>query len=1449
MKWQILMIAFLWPFFLSASNESDFLKKERKGQSAGFIENKGQIIDQKNKYNPGVLYLLNMPGFNVQLRKDGFSYDVYSIIHPNTGAGECPDPSPEDIDSVSFSFHRIDFDFLDHNKPDIAAEGKSVDYTNYYTAGTSDHGILKVHGYRRITYKNLYDKIDLVCEFNEKTLFKYNFIVHRGGDLNAIKFRISGASSQVDERGSILLNNRFGNITEEIPASYVVSTGRRSEVTIKFRPAGENSYQFSYKGPSDFDSLVVDPIPTRDWGTYFGGGVNDYLAELCLDDQFLYFNGTTLSSAVIATAGAFQGTLAGTQDAFIQKFKSDGTRVWGTYFGGENIDWGNGLGLDDAGHLALTGSTTSLTGIATVGSHQPLYGGGNDDGFIALFDTSGQRLWSTYYGGSSGDNISRCEFDGQGNLYFVGYSQSSNSISTTGCHQFMYGGGWIDGVFAKFAMDGTRIWGTYCGGNFQDQLTEVAIDQQGMIVIAGETNSSNNIASPGAYQGNLGNPAAFNGDHDTFLCRFDPSGVRLWGTYYGGTGNDSDVGLGISADGAILLSGSTYSTDVMSSPGAYQSSISGLQDAFYAKFDITGNRLYGTYFGGPMYEWTTNITTDEASNVYLSGSTSSDEGIATSDGFLTTNAATGFWPNAFLVRFNASNQRVWGTYYGDSISTWSYRTIVRVDTIYMAGSTNDIKGIATPGAFQSSMLGSASGFVVRLNDCYAPDSLDQITGPETFCYSSSGIIFSVAPVANTTGYVWTVPAGATIAAGQNTNVITVDFGTVITPGVITVYARNNCGRTNTVQLPVAPKPAPVPVISGSSIACEGDLITYTTDPGKSIYSWTVSPGGTITGGGTITDNFADVTWNLPGSLGVSVNYTDINGCAASQPTNLNVTVFPGDSVKVSIAASAYSICAGTSVTFTATPTGSGTLSYQWNVNGISQPGNSNIFNYTPANNDVVACVLTSSQTVCISNNPATSNTIAMVVNQFDSVSISVAPSLNPVCAGTAVNFTAVPVNGGSTPQYQWKVNGLIAGTNSPNYSYLPVNGDVITCALTSNALCPSGNPAQSNLVTMVVNANLPAGITISASPNPFCPGSAVNFTATPVNGGSNPTYQWKVNGIIAGTNSSGFSYVAANNDSVRCVMTSNLSCVSGNPVSSAKIVMIVSPSPFVTFTPCFDTITTLTAKPFKLKGGLPLEGIWSGPGVNASTGFFNPAQAGVGTHALMYTYTNVYGCEASAKCNVQCANISAFTCGGTLTDIRDNKTYPTVQIGSQCWMQKNLEYGIVISENIPQTDNCVPEKYSSLVTIVTNVTTVTTVTTVTNHTLYQWDELMQYQTAEGAQGLCPPGWHVPTETEWSMLFNFYNGKSRAGKPLQDTLVNGFQTLMSGVLYSQNFQKFGDFGTMFWSSNASGTERAMAHGMNVWNYSVSDYAAGRGNALAVRCLRDQDKKHQIDHCAL
>jgi uncharacterized protein (TIGR02145 family) len=733
---------------------------------------------------------------------------------------------------------------------------------------------------------------------------------------------------------------------------------------------------------------------------------------------------------------------------------------------------------------------------------------------------------------------------------------------------------------------------------------------------------------------------------------------------------------------------------------------------------------------------------------------------------------------------------------------------------------------------------------------------------------------------------------------------------------------DDCTGSDTVQLFTTPVPSVTNNPLSKSI-CSGEStnIALTSALPGTNFHWTASlTSGNVTGfnadSGLVINQVLTNLLPTPGI--VTYHITPKVGSCSGTTVDFPVTVNPGDSVKVSITASTNNVCSGTLVTFNAAPTNPGaTPTYQWKVNGINSGTNSATFIYTPLNSDVVTCVLTSSLTVCISNNPATSNGIIMVVNPNLPVSVTVTPTQNPVCAGTTVTFTAFPINEGTTPSYQWKVNGNAVGANlstytyiplngdgvtctvnsnatcavnnpatsapatmtvnpnltvsisitsssnpfcagssvtftaTPNngctppsyqwkvndigvgpdnqiYSYFPNNGDVVTCVLNSNIACPISNPVTSNSITMVVNTGLPAGINISASANPFCPGSSVTFTATPSNGGSTPAYQWKVNGNNVGINSSTYTYNPGNNDSIRCVMTSNLSCVTGNPVSSAKIFMNGTLAPIVSFTSCFDTITTINAKPIKLKGGIPLNGVYSGPGVNSLTGIYTPALAGVGTHTITYTYTNAAMCSALAHTHIINYPLSIVNCGSPITDIRDNKVYPTVQIGSQCWLATNLNYGTILTSSQDQRDNCQTEKYCY---------NDNPINCINQGGLYQWDKLMLFDETPADQGFCPPGWHIPTENEWNTLFANYINSGFAGSPLKYSGYSGFNALLSGARHINKGWDLQGFATFFWSSTQLGSAKAWAHGMNDDDPSVSSYPSSRVNAFSVRCLKD------------
>jgi len=749
--------------------------------------------------------------------------------------------------------------------------------------------------------------------------------------------------------------------------------------------------------------------------------------------------------------------------------------------------------------------------------------------------------------------------------------------------------------------------------------------------------------------------------------------------------------------------------------------------------------------------------------------------------------------------------------------------------------------LATPGIVIyhiTPKIGSCSGSKVDYQVTVNPgDSVKvSISASLNNICSGTAVTFTATPTYGgfSPSFQWKVNG---VNAGTNSSVFTYtpvnnDVVSCILTSSNTICVFNNPATSNAITMIVNPEmPVSVSITSSLNPICAGNTVLFTAHPvneGLSpVYQWKVNGVNTGTNSSTFTYipvNNDQVSCELTSSLTV---------CVTNNPATSNTIIMQVDQnhpVSLSISASLNPVCAGNTVLFTALPVNSGlTPLYQWKVNGVITGTNSSTFTYIPLNNDQVCCVLTSSLTTCVTNNPATSNVVTMTVNPNYTVSVSITTPSDTVCQGTAVLFTAHPVNEGLTPIYQWKVNGVNSGANSSTFSYMPVNADVVSCVLTSSyTSCTTNNPATSNAVTMTVFNNLTAGVSISAVPNPFCSGNTVNYSATPTNGGFTPSYQWKVNGANAGSNASTYSFVPQQGDIVQCVMNSSLSCITNNPVTSNTIVMNALAAPLVSFTLCFDSITTINATAFKLKGGVPIGGVYSGSGVNSGTGVFTPSAAGIGTKTITYFYQNSFSCANSKTKTIIVQAVPSFNCGQNLTDIRDNKVYSTVQLGTQCWMQKNLNYGTSLQGNAEQTDNCINEKYCYS----DNAANCTLY-----GGLYQWDELMAYTNTPGAQGLCPPGWHVPTQTEWNTLFSFYQQQALAGKPLQDTIIMGFRAKESGVIYSNFSWSFKGFATIFWTSTPSGTIKAMSHGMNLINFSVSDYPANRSNAFAVRCLQN------------
>jgi len=359
------------------------------------------------------------------------------------------------------------------------------------------------------------------------------------------------------------------------------------------------------------------------------------------------------------------------------------------------------------------------------------------------------------------------------------------------------------------------------------------------------------------------------------------------------------------------------------------------------------------------------------------------------------------------------------------------------------------------------------------------------------------------------------------------------------------------------QVNMIVNPLPIITVNSNSPQCFGSTLTLSASGGIS-YSWTGPNGFSST-----LQNPSIPNVNPAFAMGpYIVTVTDANGCVATASTSVTINIPPS----VSITANpGNTICSSTNVTFTTLVSNAGANpSYQWRINEVPVPGatSSSFSSTTLANSQRVTVIVTADPAYCSST--ATSNIITMTVNPSVIPTVAILESANNICAGATVNFSSIVANGGSTPTYQWQINevNVVGATSSSFSSSTLANGNRVRLIIHSNATCASPSTANSNTVTMLVNSVLPPSVSITASPSTsICPGNNVIFTATPANGGSNPSYQWTVNGSPVGTNSPTFSTsTLSNGDDVRVRMTSNAPCVSPTLANSNEIEITVNPS-------------------------------------------------------------------------------------------------------------------------------------------------------------------------------------------------------------------------------------------------------------------------------------------------
>ena len=289
-----------------------------------------------------------------------------------------------------------------------------------------------------------------------------------------------------------------------------------------------------------------------------------------------------------------------------------------------------------------------------------------------------------------------------------------------------------------------------------------------------------------------------------------------------------------------------------------------------------------------------------------------------------------------------------------------------------------------------------------------------------------------------------------------------------------------------------------------------------------------------------------------GTAFISYSVTNASGCASS--ATILVTVSTPFTATITPMGST-TFCTGGFVVLDGT-LGAG-YTYQWQLGGVNIAGATSA-TYTASAAGTYSVVI-SDPGGCTSTSAGVVVTINAGFIVVPSVSIAAGAGTVICTTTTPETFTATPINGGTTPTYQWYVNGVATGVGAA-YTYIPANGDIVSCVMTSNAPCAFPDTAV-NSVTMTISAAQTPSVSITSIHNDStCIGDTVQFAAVPVFGGTAPTYLWTQNGVNVATGPY-YIYMPHDGDTLIVTMTSNYPCLSTpTAVSSMFIIHAFTPS-------------------------------------------------------------------------------------------------------------------------------------------------------------------------------------------------------------------------------------------------------------------------------------------------
>lgn len=342
---------------------------------------------------------------------------------------------------------------------------------------------------------------------------------------------------------------------------------------------------------------------------------------------------------------------------------------------------------------------------------------GGSDAFLAKFSPNGQRLWATYYGGTGDDAATAAVVDAQGMLDVTGFTASTDFPTTSSALQRTLAG-YTDAFLLQLRPDGARVWASYFGGTAPDYAYGIAVDARRRIYLCGET-SSPNFPLRSAFQDGI------RGGTDAFVVSFGPFGTWNWSSYYGGSDNDRASAIAVTPEGVVTVVGTTASGDLRVSPVWQLQHGGGSTDAFVLQVSAEGQFRWATFLGGAESDAAFGCATDPVGSLYVAGRTSSSNFPR-----IGSQRERAGGDDLFVLKLHRSGMPQWSMLFGGSSNDQALALAAdSAGNLVLVGASGSDDFPVSSGAFQTGLAGLNDGIVVALAGYLLSLELEPLPGP------------------------------------------------------------------------------------------------------------------------------------------------------------------------------------------------------------------------------------------------------------------------------------------------------------------------------------------------------------------------------------------------------------------------------------------------------------------------------------------------------------------------------------------------------------------------------------------------------------------------------------------------------------------------------------------------------------------------------------------------